>query len=78
MSVFPGKGGQDFISETLHKMKNIVTMRGDRKITIGVDGGVNISTISAVFATNIDIAIVGSGIFEAQDINLRYQKLLSA
>ena len=78
MSVFPGKGGQAFIPETLNKMKNIVSMRENRKIIIGVDGGVNINTISTVFATKIDVAIVGSGLFKAPDIIQRYQELLNA
>ena len=78
MSVFPGKGGQTFIPETLNKMKNIVSMRENRKIIIGVDGGINMHTISTVFATKIDVAIVGSGLFKAQDITQRYQELLNA
>ena len=78
MSVFPGEGGQAFIPETLNKMKNIVSMRKNRKIIIGVDGGVNLNTISTVFATKIDVAIVGSGLFKAQDIICRYQELLNA
>ena len=32
--VTPGKGGQDFISSTLDKMKDIVNLRNDRNITI--------------------------------------------
>ena len=78
MSVFPGKGGQAFIPKTLNKMKNIVSMRENRKIIIGVDGGINMNTISTVFATKIDVAIVGSGLFKAQDIIMRYQELLNA
>ena len=78
MSVFPGKGGQAFIPETLNKMKNIVSMRADRNIIIGVDGGVNVNTISAVFSTNIDVAIVGSGIFKSSDIYKRYRELMNA
>ncbi len=78
MSVYPGKGGQTFISETLKKMNNIVSMRGERNITIGVDGGVNLRTISKVFATNIDIAIVGSGLFKSQNIIKRYKELMNA
>ena len=78
MSVFPGRGGQAFISETLNKMKNIVTMREDRKITIGVDGGVNMDTISSVFDTKIDVAIVGSGLFSANNIISRYRELMNA
>ena len=78
MSVFPGKGGQTFIYETLNKMKNIVSMCADRKLIIGVDGGVNMNTISSVFSTNIDVAIVGSGLFNTQDMKKRYQELMNA
>ena len=58
-------------------MKNIVTMRGDRNILIGVDGGVNLSTINSVYKTGIDITIVGSGLYKAKNIKKRYQELLS-
>ena len=78
MSVFPGRGGQVFISKTLDKMKNIVSMRKDRKIIIGVDGGINIKTISKVFSTNIDVVIVGSGLFRSKDLILSYQELMNA
>ena len=78
MSVFPGKGGQPFINKTLNKMKNIVSMRKERKIIIGVDGGVNLKTISMVFKTKIDITIIGSGLFNAHDVSQRYQELMNA
>ena len=78
MSVFPGKGGQKFISETINKMKNVVLMREGRDILIGVDGGVNIKTISDVYSTDIDIVIVGSGLFNANNISRRYQELMNA
>ena len=78
MSVFPGKGGQTFMKETLRKMEHIVSMRGNREIIIAVDGGVNMKTISTVFATNIDVAIIGSGLFKAQDVIQRYQELMHA
>ena len=78
MSVYPGKGGQTFMKETLRKMEHIVSMRGDREIIIAVDGGANMKTISTVFATNIDVAIIGSGLFKAQDVIQRYQELMYA
>ena len=78
MSVFPGSGGQSFISSTLDKMINIVKMKGDRKITIGVDGGVNLSTIAEVYKTGIDVTIVGSGLFKAENVSTRFQDLLNA
>ena len=78
MSVFPGRGGQSFLSSTLDKMINIVKMKGDRKITIGVDGGVNLSTIAEVYKTGIDVTIVGSGLFKAENVSTRFQDLLNA
>ena len=78
MSVFPGKGGQNFILPTIDKMKNIVEMKEKRNITIAVDGGVNLKTISKVYETGIDVTIVGSGLFKAQNLSQRYQELLHA
>lgn len=77
MSVEPGFGGQKFIEATLNKMRNIVRMRGKRDILIGVDGGVNITTINDVYKTGIDIVIVGSGLYKAENIQDRYQQLLN-
>ena len=78
MSVYPGEGGQKFISKSISKMKNIVSMKEDRQIMIGVDGGINMNTISKVFATNIDVAVVGSGLFMAKDVNKRFKGLMNA
>ena len=46
------------------------------KITLGVDGGVNINTINDVYNTNIDITIVGSGLYGAKNISERYKHLI--
>lgn len=78
MSVFPGLGGQDFISSTLDKMKNIVDMREGRDITIAVDGGVNLETISKVYETGIDVTIVGSDLFRSKNVFQRFKDLLDA
>ena len=78
MSVFPGLGGQDFILSTLDKMKNIVHMRENRDITIAVDGGVNLETISKVYETGIDVTIVGSDLFRSKNVFQRFKDLLDA
>jgi len=77
MSVEPGFGGQEFIQSTLNKMRNIVSMRKEKEILIGVDGGVNINTINSVYETGIDIVIVGSGLYKAENIQSRYNQLLN-
>ena len=77
MSVFPGFGGQSFIVDTIETMKKLVDLREDRKILIGVDGGVNLKTISQVYDTGVDITIVGSGLYKAPSIKDRFDELMN-
>ena len=77
MSVFPGFGGQSFIESTLESMQSIVDMSKNHNIMIGVDGGVNLSTINKVYNTGIDVTIVGSALYGASNIEQRYNDLLS-
>ena len=76
MSVFPGFGGQSFIDETLNTMQFLVEKTKGRDITIGVDGGVNLKTIDKVYDTGIDVTIVGSGLYGAENIKERYDSLM--
>ena len=77
MSVFPGFGGQSFIESTLEKMKTLSEICKDKSILIGVDGGVNLSTIDRVYDHGADVTIVGSGLFKADNIQKRYTELMS-
>ena len=77
MSVFPGFGGQSFIENTLESMKRLDELRGDRDILIGVDGGVNLKTISRVYDTGVDVTIVGSGLYKAPNIKERFDELMT-
>jgi|TARA_B110000467_G_scaffold23696_1_gene21173 ribulose-phosphate 3-epimerase len=76
MSVFPGFGGQSFIKGTLDKMKTLSQICKNRSILIGVDGGVNLSTIDEVYNHGADVTIVGSGLFKADNIKKRYDELM--
>jgi len=78
MSVFPGFGGQSFIKSTLKTMEDLATLVKDKNILIGVDGGVNLSTINEVYKTGIDITITGSAFYGAENRALRYNELLNA
>ena len=59
-------------------MKHIVQITKGRNIIIGVDGGVNLDTISNIYDTGIDITIVGSALFKSDNIFQRYQDLMHA
>ena len=76
MSVEPGFGGQSFIEQTLVKMENIVNMTKGKNILVGVDGGVNLKTIDRVYETGVDVTIVGSGLYKAENIEKTYLKLI--
>ena len=78
MSVFPGFGGQSFIESTIKTMESIIKISKDYDIIIGVDGGVNLSTIGKVYDTGVDITIVGSALYGAPNIEQRYHDLLNA
>ncbi len=75
MSVFPGFGGQSFKTATLDTMRAAVRATKDHPFLVAVDGGVNLETIEAVFATGIDIGVVGSALFKADDIPARLAQL---
>ena len=77
MSVYPGFGGQKFIKTTLQSMDYLVENTKKYNITIGVDGGVNLSTIDEVYKTGIDVTIVGSALYGASDIKKRYLELIN-
>ena len=77
MSVFPGFGGQDFTKSTLNSMK-ILSAKKNRKYLVGVDGGANLKTIQKIYDTGIDISIVGSGLYSAEDLSKRFSELMNA
>ena len=76
MSVNPGFGGQGFIDATLEKMRLLSSLSEKHNFVVGVDGGVNLTTIDRVYETGIDITIVGSGLYKAENINTRFNELM--
>jgi len=76
MSVNPGFGGQGFIDKTLEKMKLLSDLAIKYDFIVGVDGGVNLTTIDKVYETGIDVTIVGSGLYKADNINNRFNELM--
>ena len=77
MSVFPGFGGQKFINNTLKTMKYLSNIQKEYNYIIGVDGGVNLNTIDEIYKTGIDVTIVGSALYGANDIEKRFKQLVN-
>lgn len=66
MSVFPGFGGQKFISEVLDKVRWL--RAAGYEGWIEMDGGVNADTIASCAEAGTDVFVAGSAIFGAEDI----------
>lgn len=69
MSVNPGFGGQQFIPNTINKVRRLRKMidESGSKALIEVDGGVNLSTGAELAAAGANVLVAGSSIFKASD-----------
>ena len=75
MSVHPGFGGQSFIPESLEKVRKLVSMRGDRKFLIEIDGGVGVSNMAEIRASGVDVFVAGSAVFGQADRRVALKNL---
>ena len=75
MSVNPGFGGQDFIPNSLDKIKDLRGMiqKNGLSTLIEIDGGVNEKTIKNISDAGVDVFVAGSAIFGSPD----YKKTIS-
>ena len=76
MSVEPGYGGQKFLSKTIYRINDIKNLIGNRNIKLAIDGGINSDTIKLV-SSNIDIAVTGSYITNANNYQQQIDNLLN-
>ncbi len=77
MSVEPGKGGQEFIENTLEKIKIAKNKIDSLKLEtdIEVDGGINIENIKKIKDSMATIAVVGTAIINSKDYKYTIKKL---
>ncbi|HVP63455.1 MAG TPA: ribulose-phosphate 3-epimerase [candidate division Zixibacteria bacterium] len=80
MSVNPGFGGQKFIPGSLHKIRQLVAMRAERrlKFRIEIDGGVAMDTIGEIVRAGAEILVAGNAVFGRGDIRQNVKQLLEA
>lgn len=69
MSVYAGFGGQQFIPETMDKIRFIRREIDKRNLPtlIEIDGGVNTANAAELFAAGADVLVAGSAVFGADD-----------
>lgn len=68
MTVNPGFGGQEFIPETLRKIRQVREMIHERQIDceVEVDGGINLETAPQVVKAGANVLVAGTAVFDCK------------
>ena len=79
MSVFPGYGGQQFITASLERVaqlkKEIVSRKS--RCLLQVDGGINMANAGLLKEAGADLFVVGTSLFQADDIEKTVKNFLN-
>jgi ribulose-phosphate 3-epimerase len=78
MSVNPGFGGQSFIPDSTHKIRQLRDLRErhDYKFRIEVDGGIGPENISEVVRAGAQILVAGTSVFGSPDPAAAVQSMM--
>ena len=73
MTVYPGFGGQKFISKVLNKIKNLKNIKDENKFRfdIEVDGGINFENNKLAIEAGANILVSGTTIFKNNDGDIK-------
>ncbi|ENN92396.1 ribulose-phosphate 3-epimerase [Bartonella bovis] len=64
MTVNPGFGGQNFISEMKNKIERVKNMIANRPIDLEVDGGITVDTIGIAAKAGANVFVAGSAVYK--------------
>lgn len=80
MSVFAGFGGQQFIPDSLEKIRETKQSiaKYNPTILLGVDGGIKVDNIASAVDAGANFVVMGSGLFNTDDYALRMQQIRHA
>lgn len=81
MTVNPGFGGQEFIMETLPKIREVRRQINEMGLTceVEVDGGINLETAPLVVEAGADVLVAGSAVYGCKEgVAFAIQSLLSS
>jgi ribulose-phosphate 3-epimerase len=69
MSVNPGFGGQEFITHSLQKIRNLKRLIHEKglNVLIEVDGGVTLENAATIIHAGADVLVAGSSVFKSSD-----------
>jgi ribulose-phosphate 3-epimerase len=77
MSIHPGYSGQEFIPESLERLR-LLRRTLPEEIFVQVDGGITHENARDAHEAGADLLVVGSAIFEREDLPRTYHRLVQA
>ena len=77
MSVNPGFEGQQFIPNSVHKIRRLAEIRRERNLSfrIEIDGGVIVDNVDRIVQAGCDWLVAGSHIFHSADPAATFKKM---
>jgi ribulose-phosphate 3-epimerase len=66
LAVDPGWSGQSFIPGTIGRIARVreLLARSERRIALGVDGGVTLANVASLAGLGLDVIVTGSAVFD--------------
>jgi ribulose-phosphate 3-epimerase len=77
MSIWPGYSGQDFMPESLERIRRLRELLPD-DVQVQVDGGIGPETIGPAREAGANLLVAGSAVFGADDAGAAYRRLAEA
>jgi ribulose-phosphate 3-epimerase len=77
MSIHPGYSGQEFLPETLERLKQLRWLAPEN-VFVQVDGGIDQDNVRAAHDAGGDLLVAGSAIFDREDLPRAYRRLVQA
>jgi len=77
MTVSPGFGGQSYLAFVEEKIKKLVKWRKGNSYLIEVDGGIKAEHLPGLQSMGVDLAVVGSALFNQNPVSENLKDLLT-
>lgn len=80
MSVEPGFGGQQFIPESLDRIREVrrLAEKLNPQLLIEVDGGVSSANAASLYEAGVNVLVAGSSVFKAANPEAEIEQMLKA
>ncbi len=79
MSVNPGFGGQKFIRNSLHKVRQLAARKRDRGLPfpIEIDGGIDLENVAEVVDAGVEWVVAGTSVFHTVNPRAAFEEMRS-